>query len=206
MTRRRWIADEVDNDRAALTGEHAAHLSRHWSTRVGRSLRYVTVRFMRDSLQRHRERVGCAALNCGQCGGPHQYLCAGRVRSTAWGASKKSTELNVTSIVPLIACRTESTLPWQQRRVERWRRIARSIEQAHRAAPPEIAEPIKLSAALELAAHLRIVPAEQNARRSWGDAAGAADAQSLAMAIGRKAAGLRMSCSLSSKQGGSRLR
>ncbi len=35
MTRRRWIADEVTNDRAALTGAHAAHLSRTLRARVG---------------------------------------------------------------------------------------------------------------------------------------------------------------------------
>ena len=35
MTRRRWIADEVKNDRAALVGAHAAHLSRTLRARVG---------------------------------------------------------------------------------------------------------------------------------------------------------------------------
>ena len=35
MTRRRWIADEVAEDRAALVGEHAAHLSRTLRVKVG---------------------------------------------------------------------------------------------------------------------------------------------------------------------------
>ena len=35
MTRRRWIADEFSGDRAALTGAHAAHLSRTLRARVG---------------------------------------------------------------------------------------------------------------------------------------------------------------------------
>ena len=35
MTRRRWIADEYSADRAALTGEHAAHLARTLRARVG---------------------------------------------------------------------------------------------------------------------------------------------------------------------------
>lgn len=35
MTRRRWIADEFSDDRAALTGAHAAHLSRTLRARVG---------------------------------------------------------------------------------------------------------------------------------------------------------------------------
>ena len=35
MTRRRWIADEVSGNRAALTGEHADHLIRILRARVG---------------------------------------------------------------------------------------------------------------------------------------------------------------------------
>src|SRR5579864_7373626 len=35
MTRRRWIADEVSDDRAALTGAHADHLTRVLRARVG---------------------------------------------------------------------------------------------------------------------------------------------------------------------------
>ena len=35
MTRRRWIADEVAGDHAALVGEHAAHLSRTLRVKVG---------------------------------------------------------------------------------------------------------------------------------------------------------------------------
>ena len=35
MTRRRWIADEVSGNRAALVGEHAQHLSRVLRVRVG---------------------------------------------------------------------------------------------------------------------------------------------------------------------------
>src|ERR1700683_3149709 len=35
MTRRRWIADEVAGDTAALVGEHAAHLARVLRAEVG---------------------------------------------------------------------------------------------------------------------------------------------------------------------------
>src|SRR5271157_4862378 len=35
MTRRRWIADEVSGDTAALVGEHAAHLARVLRAEVG---------------------------------------------------------------------------------------------------------------------------------------------------------------------------
>src|SRR5208337_5419107 len=35
MTRRRWIADEVKGDTAALVGDHAAHLARVLRAEVG---------------------------------------------------------------------------------------------------------------------------------------------------------------------------
>jgi 16S rRNA (uracil1498-N3)-methyltransferase len=68
----------------------------------------------------------------------------------------------VTSIVPVIARRTEKHLALAaDKRVDRWRRVAREAsEQARRVAPPEIADPVKFSAALEVASDLRIVLAE----------------------------------------------
>jgi len=41
MTRRRWIADEAWDNRAALTGAHAAHLSRTLRARVGQEFEVV---------------------------------------------------------------------------------------------------------------------------------------------------------------------
>ena len=67
-------------------------------------------------------------------------------------AIEKCTELGVSRIVPVISRRTDSHLAAaSSKRVERWQRIARqAAEQSRRAAPPEIAEPIKLSEALNL--------------------------------------------------------
>ena len=42
MTRRRWIADEVSGDRAALVGEHADHLVRVLRARVGEDFDIAT--------------------------------------------------------------------------------------------------------------------------------------------------------------------
>ncbi len=42
MTRRRWIADEVSGDRAALLGEHADHLMRVLRARVGEDFDIAT--------------------------------------------------------------------------------------------------------------------------------------------------------------------
>ena len=59
MTRRRWIADEVVGDRAALTGAHAAHLSRVLRVQLGQdfdvvcgeSVRRGTVASVTDELK-----------------------------------------------------------------------------------------------------------------------------------------------------------
>jgi 16S rRNA (uracil1498-N3)-methyltransferase len=42
LTRRRWIADEVSGDRAALVGEHAEHLSRVLRARIGQEFDIAT--------------------------------------------------------------------------------------------------------------------------------------------------------------------
>jgi 16S rRNA (uracil1498-N3)-methyltransferase len=77
-------------------------------------------------------------------------------------AIEKCTELNATSIVPVIARRTEKHLAQAaEKRVERWRRIAREAsEQARRVTPPEIGGPVKLDVALRTLADLRIALAE----------------------------------------------
>ncbi len=102
-------------------------------------------------------------------------------------AIEKCTELNVTFIVPVIARRTEKHLALAaEKRVERWRRIAREAsEQARRVTPPEIGEPVKLSAALDVAADLRIVLAETEREQGLSDILGARlNSPSLALAVG----------------------
>ena len=47
MTRRRFIADEVSGDRAALVGEHADHLSRVLRARVGQDFDIATGKTVR---------------------------------------------------------------------------------------------------------------------------------------------------------------
>src|ERR1700693_1181898 len=42
MTRRRWIADEVSGDQAALVGENADHLSRVLRARIGQDFDIAT--------------------------------------------------------------------------------------------------------------------------------------------------------------------
>ena len=191
MTRRRWIADEVSNDRAALTGEHAAHLSRTLRARLGQEfevvcdgqVRHATVASVSD------ERVEFALGEeiAANTAAPITLLLAVFKFDRMEWAIEKCTELNVTSIVPVIARRTEKHLALAaDKRVERWRRIAREVsEQARRVAPPEIGDPVKLTAALDVAADLRIVLAESEREAQMSEILRARpESNSLVLAIG----------------------
>jgi 16S rRNA (uracil1498-N3)-methyltransferase len=154
MTRRRWIADEFSADRAALTGAHAAHLARTLRAQVGQEfevacgerVRRATVASVTDDRVEFRlgEEVHAQPVV------PITLLLAIFKFDRMEWAIEKCTELNVTTIVPVIARRTEKHLALAaDKRLERWRRIAREAsEQSRRAAPPEIAAPTKLKEAL----------------------------------------------------------
>jgi 16S rRNA (uracil1498-N3)-methyltransferase len=170
MTRRRFIADEVSGDQAALVGDHAAHLSRVLRARVGQDFDIATGAAVRrgriTSLTTQRvefdlnEEVSAVIL-------PEitLILAVFKFDRMEW-AIEKCTELGVSRIVPLIARRTDSHLAAASaKRVERWQRIARQAsEQSRRVTPPEIAAPVKLAEAQVLQAALRIVLAESEER------------------------------------------
>jgi len=102
-------------------------------------------------------------------------------------AIEKCTELGVSRIVPVISRRTDAHLAAaSMKRVERWRRIARqAAEQSRRAAPPEIAAPIRLSDALNLPEALRVVLAESEEQTLLRDVLQAyATAGGIALAVG----------------------
>jgi 16S rRNA (uracil1498-N3)-methyltransferase len=167
MTRRRWIADQVSGNRAALTGAHADHLVRVLRARVGQEFDIVANGVVRQGVV-----VAIAdSLVDFELGEeiPAQppairltlLLAIFKFDRMEW-AIEKCTELGVTGIVPVIARRTDSHLvAASAKRVERWRRIAlQAAEQSRRASPPEIADPVKLREALTLPAELKIVLSE----------------------------------------------
>ena len=170
MTRRRFIADEVSSDRAALVGEHADHLVRVLRAQVGQEFDIATGEVVRrgriTSVRANRvefdlgEEVPRATLS-----DITLLLAIFKFDRMEW-AIEKCTELGVSRIVPLIAQRTDAHLAAASaKRVERWQRIVRqAAEQSRRAAPPEIDEPIKLAGALSLPGALRIVLAESEER------------------------------------------
>ena len=154
MTRRRWIADEFSDERAALTGAHAAHLSRTLRARVGQEFDIACGEQLRRgvvaSVSDERVEFTLGEQLPASMVVPITLLLAIFKFDRMEWAIEKCTELNVTSIVPVIAQRTEKHLAAAAgKRVERWRLIAReAAEQSRRISPPEISEPLKLKEAL----------------------------------------------------------
>ena len=166
MTRRRWIADEVSGDRAALLGGHAEHLARVLRAQVGQQFDVVADGRLRrgtiSSIAPDRVEFALAEELPSSTPADIQLLLAVFKFDRFEWAVEKATELGVTRIVPVIASRTDTFLaPAATKRVERWRRIAReAAEQSRRVAPPEIADPRKLNVAVPSVSGTRIVLSE----------------------------------------------
>lgn len=156
MTRRRWIADQVNGDSASLRGDHALHLARVLRAKVGEEfdiafnvegqarVRRGTITSISDS------RVDFALgdiLNAALNGAPKITLALAifKFDRMEW-AIEKCTEIGVAHIIPVIAHRSDPHLAAaSMKRHDRWLRLVRQAsEQSRRLAPPEIALPIKL--------------------------------------------------------------
>jgi 16S rRNA (uracil1498-N3)-methyltransferase len=166
MTRRRWIADEVSGNHAALSGSHADHLARVLRARVGQEFDIATGESVRRghivSITDGRvefelgEVIPAAAVSSLTL-----VLSIFKFDRMEW-AIEKCVELGAARVVPVVAQRTEVHLATAAlKRVERWQRIARQAsEQSRRASLPEISPPIKLNEAVSVATGIRIVLAE----------------------------------------------
>jgi 16S rRNA (uracil1498-N3)-methyltransferase len=166
MTRRRWIADEVSGNRAALTGAHAEHLARVLRARVGQEFDIIAngvvhrglVVAIADSVVDFElgEEIPAepAAIHI------TLLLAIFKFDRMEW-AIEKCTELGVSRIVPVIAQRTDSHLASASvKRAERWRRLALQASEQSRRTTPEISDPIKFREALTLPAEFKIVLSE----------------------------------------------
>ena len=173
--RRRWIADELDRDRAALTGQHAAHLARVLRARVGQEFDIATgdrVRLGRVTSvgdDRVEFELG-AEVEAVPQSETTVVLAIFKFDRFEW-AVEKCTELGAARIVPMIARRTDAHLAHAAlKRVERWRRIAHeAAQQSRRVAPPEISEPVRIKDALRLEATTRVILAETERQASLKD-------------------------------------
>src|SRR4051812_220477 len=188
MTRRRFIADEFHADRAALVGDHAAHLSKVLRAKIGQEFDIVSNGVTRrgEISNISKERVDFDLHETVQSEASEQrqitlLLSVFKFDRFEWGL-EKAVELGATNIVPVIARRTEAHLAKAAaKRVERWRRIAReSSQQARRSAEPEISSPTDLKSAVETAQGTRVLLSEHESPQRLslkkildGDASGA---------------------------------
>ena len=179
MTRRRWIADEVHENSAALTGEHALHLSRVLRAQIGQEFdvacgdvvrlgKVISISDNRVEFALGEEVTARGAADLTLA------LAVFKFDRMEW-AIEKCTEVGVARIIPVIAQRTDAHLAAAAiKRHERWLRLARqAAEQSRRVAPPEISVPIKLKelsgASGPGAGVLRVVLAESEIRASLRD-------------------------------------
>jgi len=172
MTRRRWIADRVEGDRAYPLGPNAAHLFRVLRVKVGQSFDVVA-----DGVPRWGEVIAASheqvEFQLGAVVASEAlpqiavYLSIFKFDRMEW-ALEKLTELGVMRIVPMMAQRTEQHLAKAApKRVERWRKLAREAsQQSRRIAPPEIADPLTLKKALAEEHGHRTVLSETEERNS----------------------------------------
>jgi 16S rRNA (uracil1498-N3)-methyltransferase len=176
MARRRWIADEVSGDRAALTGTHADHLIRVLRTRLGEEFDIVSGSLVRRGIV---ARIGEQRVEFDLAEQVHTpppapiglFLAIFKFDRMEW-AIEKATELGVARILPVIAARTDAHLASAAvKRVDRWRKIAlQASEQSRRSAPPEIRDPIRFREAATVPAETRIVLSESEAATQLRDA------------------------------------
>ncbi len=169
MARRRFFVDRVRNGQAEITGENAHHLTRVLRVEAGQKFEITdNERAWLASVETaRRELVRFSVIEEIDAGPelPHVtlYLALIKFERFEW-AVEKATELGVTRIVPVEANRSEHGLfAGAQKRVERWKRIAREAsEQSRRMRAPEVAGPVRLQEAVREAAG-------SSAHRVWLD-------------------------------------
>lgn len=192
MARRRWIADEVSGNQAALTGAHADHLIRVLRARMGQEFDIVADGVVRRGQvtgigeKRVTFTLGEAVSSEGASVNLTLLLAVFKFDRMEW-AIEKVTELGVARIIPVIARRTDAHLASaSMKRAERWRRIVvQAAEQSRRTYPPELNDPMKLGDAAVLQGGLRVVLSEAEQETSLKDAVAAnQNASEVLLAIG----------------------
>jgi 16S rRNA (uracil1498-N3)-methyltransferase len=178
MTRRRWIADEVQGDRAILLGSNAEHLARVLRARVGQDFDVSTGASVRrgkiSAIDLEPPRVEFdlgEEISVATSVGLTLVLAIFKFDRMEW-AIEKCTELGATRFVPVIARRTEAHLAkGAAKRTERWRKIAhQAAQQSRRAAIPEVETPVKLKDIVQRDAAQRILLSENEENTMLRDA------------------------------------
>ncbi len=170
MTRRRWIADRVEGDRAYLLEQNAAHLFRVLRVKAGQQFEVVAAGALRlgtvvfASEDKVEFRLGLAIASAAL---PEITVCLSifKFDRMEW-ALEKLTELGVAKITPVITQRSGHHLAKAaESRLERWRKILHeAAQQARRVAPPEIVGPVSLKQIISATQSCRIVLSESEER------------------------------------------
>jgi 16S rRNA (uracil1498-N3)-methyltransferase len=150
MTRRRWIADQVIENRAILSGAHAGHLSRVLRACVGQEFDVVANGVLRRgkiaSVEEDRVEFDLGdTIPAANLPSITVALSIFKFDHMEW-AIEKCTELGVSRIIPVIAQRTKAQLAAAaNKRRARWQRVAQqAAEQSRRIALPEIELPLRV--------------------------------------------------------------
>jgi 16S rRNA (uracil1498-N3)-methyltransferase len=189
MTRRRWIADEVSRNRAAVIGEHARHLAQVLRCSVGQQFDILVGDEVRRGTVVSVE-PGRVEFELGPAierAEPFEITVAISIFKfdrMEW-AIEKCTELGVARVVPVIAGRTEKHLAAAAaKRADRWRRLVQqAAEQSRRASIPEIAEPIPFKGLFAITGETKILLSEVEQELTLKDVL-PSDAESVLLAFG----------------------
>src|ERR1700704_5488253 len=151
MARRRFFVDEVRRGEAELDGEEAEHLTRVLRAEVGQQYEICDGArlYLSEIVEARKHSVRFRIVEELPVAEPavHISLLMSLIKFERFEwMIEKATELGVATIVPVQTDRSEKGLELAARkRVERWRKIARSAsQQSRRVRPPEILAPLPL--------------------------------------------------------------
>ncbi|WP_074652271.1 RsmE family RNA methyltransferase [Terriglobus roseus] len=194
MTRRRWIADQWNNNRteASLLGDQATHLARVLRAQPGQIFDVVADGFLHraEVASVHEDKVVFTLHEEHEADSAQPVrllLAVFKFDHLEWGI-EKATELGAARITPVLARRTEKHLALAAaKRVERWRRIVREAsQQSRRSDVPEVDDPATLKQLLKsIDEPVKLLLAETEEENTLRAALEAApQGSSIALAIG----------------------
>src|SRR6267143_76539 len=162
MARRRFFVDEVRRGEAELEGEEAEHLTRVLRAEAGQQYEICDGArlYLGEIVEARKQWVRFRIVESLEVAEPASRIIVMmsliKFDRFEW-MIEKATELGVEKIVPLQAERSEKGLELAaQKRVERWRKIARAAcQQSRRVHLPEILTPITVREAATASAQYR---------------------------------------------------
>lgn len=170
MARRRFFVESIERGHARISGDDAYHLTRVLRVEPGQKFEIsdnASV-YLAEVESARKDLVSFAILEPIAAPQPvvHTVLYASLIKFDRFELMlEKATELGVGEVRPVLAERSEKGLEQAaQKRLTRWKRVAREAsEQSRRAKLPEIELPIRLEQALRNESGLRFALDEEGA-------------------------------------------